>query len=259
VHAGLLQKISGERIRDELLKILATDHAYEGVKTLDSVGLLQYILPELIVGRGMEQRGHHIHDVFEHSLQALKFCPSPDPIVRLAALLHDVGKPVAHEVRDGINTFYNHDIVGGRIAREIAYRLHLSKQQREKLFTLVRYHMFSVDTIQTDAAVRRFIHKVGVENISDMIDLRIGDRLGSGTKQAEGWRLKEFKKRIEQLLMPTFTVKDLAINGNDVMQILNVPPGPIIGKVLNQLFEEVLDDPAKNTREYLESRVCEVA
>lgn len=254
-HASLIQKISGERIRDELFKILASDHAYEGLRTLDEVGVLRYILPELVAGRGLNQRGHHIHDVFEHSLLALKYCPSSDVIVRLAALLHDIGKPLSHEVRSGTNTFYNHDIIGGRMVRDIAHRLHLSKHDRERLFTLVRYHMFSVDTIQTDSAVRRFIHKVGVENIRDMIDLRIGDRLGSGTRDAEGWRLKEFKTRIEALLMPTFTVKDLAINGNDVMRILGISPGPSIGRILNQLFEEVLDDPGKNTVEYLERRV----
>ncbi len=253
-----IRHISGERIRDELWKILKTDRAYEGFQMMDAVGLLEYIFPELVAGRGMDQRGHHMYDVFEHSMMALKHCPSPDPVVRLAALLHDIGKPVTHEVRDGINTFYNHDIVGGKMINLIVYRLHLSKKDRAKLYTLVRYHMFSVDTIQTDSAVRRFIHKVGVDNIQDMVDLRIGDRLGSGTKQAEGWRLKEFKKRIEQLLMPTFTVKDLAIDGKDVMRILGITPGPKIGQVLNQLFEEVLDDPSKNTKEYLEQRTKEL-
>ncbi len=249
-----LTHISGERIRDEFFKILSSDRPYEGVQLLDQLGLLQFIFPELVAGRGMDQRGHHIYDIFEHSLHALKFCPSPDPIVRLAALLHDIGKVPTHEVRDGINTFYNHDIVGGKMVREIAYRLHLSKKDREKLYTLVRFHMFSVDTIQTDAAIRRFIVKVGAENINDMVDLRIGDRLGSGTKDPEGWRLKEFKKRIETLLMPTFTVKDLAIDGRDVMRILNILPGPKVGEILNALFDEVLDDPEKNTTTYLEKR-----
>jgi tRNA nucleotidyltransferase (CCA-adding enzyme) len=253
-----LHHISGERIRDELFKILKSEHAYEGVRLLDDLGLLQFILPEVVAGRGMDQRGHHIFDVFDHSLNALRYCPSSDVIVRLAALLHDIGKVVTHEVRDGINTFYNHDIVGGKMVRDIAYRLHLSKKDREKLYVLVRFHMFSVDTIQTDAAIRRFIHKVGIENIGDMVDLRIGDRLGSGTKDPEGWRLKEFKKRIETLLMPTFTVKDLVINGKDVMRILNIPPGPKIGQVLNALFEEVLDDPGKNTKEYLAQRITQI-
>ncbi len=252
-----IQKISGERIRDELFKILKSERAYEGIMQLDELGLLQYILPELVAGRGMDQRGHHIFDVFEHSLNALKYCPSKDVIVRLAALLHDIGKVPTYRVRDGVNTFYNHDIVGAKLARDIAYRFHLSKKDREKLYTLVRHHMFSVDTIQTDAAIRRFIVKVGIENISDMVDVRIGDRLGSGTKDPEGWRLKEFKKRIETLLMPTFTVKDLAIDGRDVMRLLNIPPGPAIGKILNTLFEEVLDAPEKNEREYLEARVVE--
>lgn len=250
--------ISGERIRDELWKILSSDRAYEGVRLLDDLELLQYILPEVVAGRGLDQRGHHIYDVFEHSMNALKFCPSTNPLVRLAALLHDIGKPVTHEVRDGINTFYNHDIVGAKLVNSISYRLHLSKKDRSKLHTLVRFHMFNVDTILTDAAIRRFIAKVGVENISDMMDLRIGDRLGSGTKEAEGWRLKEYKKRIEQLLMPTFTVKDLVIDGNDVMRILDIKPGRKIGETLSLLFEEVLDDPERNNKEYLEKRVLEL-
>jgi putative nucleotidyltransferase with HDIG domain len=253
-----ISHISGERIRDELWKILKSDRAYEGIKMLDQVELLQYILPEVVAGRGLDQRGHHVYDVFDHSLQALHHCPSKDPIVRFAALLHDIGKSVTHEVREGINTFYNHDIVGAKLVNQISYRLHLSKKDRQKLHTLVRFHMFNVDTILTDAAIRRFIAKVGVENISDMMDLRIGDRLGSGTKEAEGWRLKEFKSRIEQLLMPTFTVKDLVIDGNDVMRILNIKPGRKIGETLSQLFEEVLDDPERNTREYLEKRVVEI-
>lgn len=253
-----LLKISAERVRDELWKILKSDRPYEGVEMLDEVGLLVYILPELVAGKGLMQRGHHTHDVYTHSMLALKHCPSKDPAVRLAALLHDIGKVPTHVEREGVNTFFGHDISGAKMAREIAQRLRLSKKDREKVYTLVRWHMFSVDTIQTDSAVRRFIRKVGVENIQDMVDLRIGDRLGSGTKHAEGWRLQEFKKRIEQLLMPTFTVKDLAIDGNDVMRILNIPPSRKIGEVLEQLFQEVLDDPEKNTREYLESRVSKI-
>lgn len=253
-----LARISAERVRDELWKILKSDRAYEGVEMLDEVGLLPYILPELVAGKGLMQRGHHVHDVYTHSMLALKHCPSKDPLVRFAALLHDIGKVPSHQVRDGINTFFGHDVMGSKQAREIAHRLHLSKKEREKLMTLVRWHMFNVDTVQTDAAIRRFIKKVGMDNIQDMIDLRIGDRLGSGTRQAEGWRLQEFKKRIEEVLMPTFTVKDLAINGYDVMQMLEIKPGPKIGDLLDALFEEVLDDPEKNTREYLIERLNEL-
>lgn len=253
-----LVHISAERVKEELWKILASERAYEGMEMLDEVGLLDYMLPELTAGKKLMQRGHHIHDVFTHSMLALKNCPSRDPLVRFAALLHDIGKVPTHLEREGINTFYNHDLVGAKLAKEIAYRFKLSKKEREKLYMLVRWHMFSVDTVQTDAAVRRFIRKVGVENIEDMIDIRIGDRLGSGTKDAEGWRLREFKKRIETLLMPTFTVKDLAINGHDVMRILQIPPSRKVGEILEVLFQEVLDDPSKNDSEYLSRRVREL-
>ncbi|MDQ3239158.1 MAG: CCA tRNA nucleotidyltransferase [bacterium] len=250
--------ISGERIRDELWKILSSDRAYEGIIMLDNVGLLKFILPELMGGKEMAQKGHHVYDVFTHSVNALKYCPSKNPVVKLAALLHDIGKSITADGEGEARTFYNHDIVGGKMVSQIATRLRLSKKDKEKLYILIRYHMFSVDTIQTDAAIRRFIVKVGLENINDMIDVRIGDRLGSGTKTAKGWRLVEFKKRIEELLMPTFTVKDLVVDGRDVMRILNIPPGPKIGIILSQLFDEVLEDIEKNNVGYLERRVKEL-
>lgn len=254
-NASLIANISGERIREELKKILSSDHPADGIKLLDSSGLLNYILPELTKGHGVSQKGtHHQDDVFDHSLAALKHSPSSNWIVRLATLLHDVGKPPAYRERNGKATFYNHEMIGGSIVREIADRLHLSKEDREKLYMLVRWHMFSVSEFLTDSAIRRFIRRVGPENTTDMLDLRTADRLGSGVKETS-WRHEDFKKRIIEVQKHIPSVKDLRVNGNDIMKILCVSPGPKVGEILEKLFEEISDDPNKNEKDYLEKRI----
>lgn len=260
--ASLIEHISGERIRDELLKILASSQPYEGIMLLDATGLLQYILPELITGKGVSQERpgrHHTADVFTHNVLSLKHTPATDPIVRLATLLHDSGKPmVRSEDENGLVIFYNHEVAGARIAREIADRLHLSKKDREKIITLIRWHMFTVDEKITDSAIRRFIRRVGVDNVKDMIDLRIGDRLGSGTQTAESWRLKQFKERIVKELNPPFSINDLKIDGNDIMKELNIKPGPKVGEILQKIFLEVDENLELNNREYLFKRIHEL-
>ncbi len=262
-NAKLIEHISGERIRDELLKILASENAYEGIMMLDATGLLNYILPELAQGKGVSQERpgrHHTADVFTHNVLSLKHSPSIDPMVRLATLLHDAGKPmIRSEDENGLVIFYNHEVAGARIAREIADRLHFSKKDREKIVTLIRWHMFTIDENITDSAVRRFIRRVGLENVSDMIDLRIGDRLGSGTQTAESWRLKKFKERIEKQLHPPFSINDLAIDGNDIMSELKIKPGPKVGEILRKLFEEVDENLKLNTKEYLMKRIRELS
>lgn len=256
-HAASLKHISFERIRDELLKILISPYPADGVKLLLTSGLLKYVLPELIPTRGVEQAGHHTKDVWNHSLDALAACPSPDPIVRLATLLHDVGKPVAYRKKEGKITFYGHEVVGARLVKRIAQRLHLSNKDTNRLWILVRYHMFAYDSKMSDAAIRRFIRKVGRENINDMMILRIGDRLGGGSR-ATSWRLRELQERIGKVLYTPMQISDLKINGHDVMKILNLKPGPKVGKILEQLFKDVLIDSAKNDREYLLQRVKKI-
>lgn len=248
--AELLKHISGERIRDEFLKMLASDRPALAITLLDETGLLEVFLPELSEGKGVKQGGHHTTDVWTHSLDALASCPSTDPVVRLATLLHDVGKPATARMIDGGVTFYNHEIVGARIVRNIALRLKLSNDQIERLYVLVRHHMFHYQPHNTDAAIRRFMRKVGLEFIDDILEVREGDRLGSGARKTS-WRLEEMKERmIEQLNQP-MAVKDLAINGHDLMETFKLQPGPILGTVLNDLFERVLDNPDLNTREKL--------
>lgn len=258
-NVKLIANISGERIRDELFKILICENAADGIMLTRETGLLKVILPELDECFGVEQKSpkrHHIFDVGTHCVMSLKHCPSKDIIVRLATLLHDVGKAkVADVTEEGVRTFYNHEVVGGRIARDIAARLHLSREEREKLFKLVRWHQFSVGENQTDKALRRFIRNIGVENIESMMDLRVGDRLGGGLQQPESWRLKLFRKRLKDVMKKPFTVSDLKVDGHDVMKILGISQGPKVGEVLTKLFEEVEEDPKKNNREYLLKRI----
>lgn len=252
-------QISWERIRDEFLKIMESQNPYEGTILLDNAGILEFILPELMKGKGLSQARpgrHHKDDVYTHNLLSLKYCPSENPIVRFATLIHDVGKPyVASTDENGFVIFYNHEVKGAEIAEVICERFRLSKKQKEKIVTLIRWHMFSIDETTTETAVRRFIRRVGLENVSDIIDLRIGDRLGSGTENAESWRLKRFKEMIEKELNPPFSINDLAIDGNEIMKNLNLAPGPKIGKILQELFEEVDQDLSKNTKEYLLERI----
>lgn len=264
LDSALIQDISGERIRDELIKIISSEDPSFGILLLKDVGLLEYIIPELLNGIDVSQARpgrHHTTDVFTHNILSLKYCPSEKSIVRLAALLHDVGKPqVEGEDKDGLVTFYNHEISGAKLGYEIANRLRFSKKETEKIVTLIRWHMFSVNENLTDAGVRRFIRRIGKENVADMMDLRIGDRLGGGTQKAESWRLKKFKERVAGEMAPKpFSISDLAINGNDVMRELNLKPGPKVGKILEKLFEEVDEDMSKNNKEQLLKRIHELA
>lgn len=257
-NAKLLTNISMERIRDELLRILAAHYAADAILVLKTTDLLSLIIPEFDAAFDTPQKSpkrHHIYDVGTHSVMALKFCPSADPIVRLATLLHDIGKPdTFHKDDTGLITFYNHEVAGTRIVRKIIERLRLSKKQAELILTLVRWHQFSVDERQTDAALRRFVRRVGKENLESMLALRIGDRLGGGALETS-WRLELYKKRLVEVQKQPFTVHDLLVNGHDVMNELGVKPGPIIGRVLDQLFAEVEAGTLKNEREALLARL----
>lgn len=249
-HKDLLKFVSAERIRDEFLKILSSDKPAKGIELLDQAELLQNIIPELYEGVDMQQRGHHTTDVWTHSLDSLRYCPSKDPVVRLASLLHDIGKPASYKEENETITFYSHDILGSRIASKIANRLRLPKKDVQRIFTLVRYHMFHYQENHSDASIRRFIRRVGFDNIDDILDLREGDRLGSGAKKTS-WRLEEMKQRIIEQLNQPMGLDDLAVNGNDLMSELNLKPSPILGEILDKLLEKVLENPILNEKEKL--------
>ncbi len=254
-NAALISYISWERIRDELLKILASDHPAEGILFMKNTGLLASILPELDICFMIPQKSpkrHHIYDVGTHLVMALKHCPSKDSITRLATLIHDVGKSKTFrkDEKTSLITFYNHEVVGIKMAIVIADRLRLSNKQKDKLVKLVQFHQFTVSELQTDKAVRRFIRELGKEYLQDMLDLRTGDRIGSGAKPTS-WRLELFKKRLIEVQKEPFTVVDLKVNGHDVMKLLKIKPGPKIGEILKKLFDQVVDGKLKNERECL--------
>ena len=261
-HAKLIVGISGERIQAELFKLITSNNAADGILLMKEAGLLQYVLPEVEHCFGVEQKSperHHIYDVGTHLVESLRHCPSADVITRLATLIHDTGKKETQKIdpETKIITFYNHEVVGEQQAKEIATRLRLSKKDTQKLVILVRHHQFTVSEEQSDKALRRFIRQIGVENIDDMLALRTGDRLGSGAKETS-WRTELFKKRLIEVQNVPFSVHDLKITGNDVMEYLNIKPGPQIGKIMNALFEMVDDGKVKNEKDALLEKLREI-
>jgi poly(A) polymerase/tRNA nucleotidyltransferase (CCA-adding enzyme) len=179
----------------------------------------------------------------------------------MTALFHDIGKPKTRRYDQNRNdyTFYGHEVVGEKMTKKILERLKFDKKFIDKVSKMVRWHMFFSDTEQiTLAAVRRLIVNIGKENIWDLINVRICDRMGSGTKKEEPYRLRMFESMIEEALRDPISLKTLKINGEKIMQILNEKPGKKIGLILNALFEEVIDDASKNTEEYLKARTIEL-
>ena len=258
--AGSLKFVSKERIQEELVKILSSSRPAEGIMMLHDCKLLQYILPELEQGVGVQQDRHHIYPVFKHNVLALKHCPNPAWQVRLAALLHDVAKPKTRKIIDNIATFYNHEYLGAKMTDKIMTRLKFSTEDRLRVVNLVRNHMFYYNVGEvTAASVRRLIVKVGRENLKDLIDLRIADRLGSGTPKAMPYKLRHLQYMMEKVQNDPVSVKMLKINGDDLMRILSIPPGPKIGAILDVLLSDVIEDPALNEAEVLSAKATELA
>lgn len=253
-NSHLLKNISGERIRDEFVKIIESNKPSMGIAMLSKLGLLKYIIPELEEGIGCIQGGAHIYDVFEHCLQALDHAANKGfkTEVRLAALFHDIGKPKSR--RAGTKkeyTFYGHEVVGERVVKKIMERLKFPKKSSDLVVSLVRNHMFFSDTEQISlSAVRRIVQKVGKENIWTLMEIRECDRVGM--KKAEApYRLRKYHAMIEEVLHDPISVGQLAIDGQYMIKELHMKPGPRMGWILNTLLEEVLDDPKNNTKEHL--------
>lgn len=253
-NSKLINNIAKERIKDELFKIFKSQNSYSGIVHLKESGLMEEIIPEFMKCFGIEQKSpnrHHIYDVGTHLLMSLKECKSNDPITKFAVLIHDIGKTQTYrKLPTGVITFYNHEMVSTRIAENIADRLKFSAKEKDKFVKLIRFHQFTVDEHQTDSAIRRFITNVGLEYVEDMLALRVADRLGGGASESS-WRLEEFKKRLIEVQKQPFAVKDLKINGKDVMEVLNIPAGPKVGEVLEKLFNEVIENNLPNEKELL--------
>jgi tRNA nucleotidyltransferase/poly(A) polymerase len=251
--APLVQSVSAERVRDELLKLLRAARPSLGFEVMRETGLLGFVLPEIAEGFGVEQNEWHAYDVYHHTLSTLDAAPAADPILRLAALLHDVAKP---RTKDGSH-FYRHEILGETMAQAILERLRFSNEEAIVVGGLVRNHMYSADASLTDGAVRRFVRRVGPESLERQFALRAADVAGSGLPKRSDAN-ERFEARVRSLLAmrPPLSVGDLAISGNDVIAELvstELLPrgsrgGPLVGALLRELLEDVTDDPSRNDR-----------
>lgn len=255
-NAGQLKRVSNERIRDEFMRILASPDPYSGVKTLIDTNLIDVFLPELLEGKAMNQPKHHKYPVLEHCLLSLKHAPTTDPLLRLAALLHDIGKPRSARGSGDNRTFHGHEVIGARMTRQIMQRLRFSNADIVRVVNLVRHHMFLFQFESTDKAIRRIVRRVGLENIDDLVTLRVGDRLGSGCRIGYTKKLQYFKDRVKEVQKDPIDTRLLKVNGKDLMKSFGIKPGPKVGKILDQLLEEVLDDPKRNTKAYLLKRAA---
>ena len=257
----LLKVISAERIRDELVKIINSDLADQGIELLRQTELMPHVIPELLEGVGVEQNLHHIYTVWEHNVRALKYTAEQNYSleVRLGSLLHDVGKPKAKRGIGRNCTFYGHEVVGAKLTAKIMERLRFPKDQANKITKLVRWHLFYYMPGEvTESSVRRLVANIGQENVYDLLKVREADRIGSGTPKAIPYKLRHLKFMIDKVARDPISPKMLKINGTEIMALLNLSPGPKIGLIMNGLMVEVLEDPAKNDKEYLENRIKEL-
>lgn len=260
-EAGLLEMISKERIRDELQKMIMTSQAARGIVMLEDTGLLKFILPELREGIGCGQNKHHTYTVFDHNVHALGYAAEKNyPLaVRLSALLHDIGKPRT-KAGDGPDcTFHGHEVVGARMAVKILDRLHFPKEVIERVGHLIRYHMFYYNVGEvSEAGVRRFLRRIGLEYLDDLLKVREADRIGSNVPKAFPYKLRHLLFMIDKVKRDPIHPKMLALDGNELMKILELKPSRKVGDILSVLLEEVLDDPARNTKEWLSEKAKEL-
>jgi poly(A) polymerase/tRNA nucleotidyltransferase (CCA-adding enzyme) len=258
--ADLIQYISNERIRDELTKILMSSRAVEGIELLRKTKLLKEVIPELERTFGVDQNKHHRYDVYTHSLKSLAYAVNKNfPLyLRLAVLFHDIGKPITKQGEGPDSTFYMHEIIGSKMTKKLLERLRFPKEIIKKVTHLVRHHMFylEIDKV-TMSAVRRFVRRVGEENLEDLFKLREADRIGSGVPKAVPYRLRYLKFLIEKVKQQPIKPTMLKINGYDILN-LGVSQGPKIGLILKVLLEEIIDNPEKNNKEYLLKRAKEL-
>ncbi len=263
LHAKLLENISQERIKDEFVKILMTDKPSKGIEMMRELGVLKYVVPELEQGIGIDQNKAHKFTVWEHNIRSLDHAAFKNfPMeIRLASLLHDVGKPASRqwnkEKKDW--TFYGHEIIGAKMSVKILSRLRFSKRTIDLIVKFVRYHLFFSDTEKiTLSAVRRTVKNIGPENIWDLMKVRFCDRVGMGRPKETPYRLRKYESMIDEAMRAPLSVGMLKMDGKRVMELLKIQPGPKIVFILHILLEEVLDDPKKNTEKYLEKRVKEL-
>jgi tRNA nucleotidyltransferase/poly(A) polymerase len=254
-NPAMILPVSTERIKTELDKIIASEKPSAALLGMERCGLLALVLPELDRCRGVEQKGYHSFDVLDHSLLACDYAARNGYIetVRLAALFHDTGKPAAARLgTDGVWTFYNHETVSADLTRAALTRLRYPNAVIDETAHLVSEPMFNYTDAWSASAVRRFVRRVGEENLSALFDLRRADSFGMrGVEPPPGLSL-DFRDRISQTLAESraLSLKDLAIGGRELLSA-GIPSGKRMGIILGRLLEAVIDDPALNTREKL--------
>ncbi len=258
-----LGKISKERIRDEFIRILNSKQPMQGVIFLEKLGMLPFVAPDLLRGIGVEQNQAHAYDVYEHLLRTMQHAADKDWEfdIRLAGLYHDISKPETRRWSKEKNdwTFHGHEVVGAKVAKKALQDLKFPKERIDRITTLIRWHMFFSDPDQvTLSAVRRTIANVGQENIWDLLKLRRCDRIGTGRPKEQPFRLRKYTAMVEEALRDPISVKMLKIDGTRIMEITGEKPSKKLGDTLNALLEEVLEDPLKNTAEYLEKKALEL-
>jgi len=244
-HANLAEHLSAERIAAELQKLLSAPTPSIGLRLLEETGLLAVVMPELAAQRGISQNKIEGEDLWDHTVRTVDAAPAGRPVARLAALLHDIGKPMTLD--DG--PFRGHDILGEDLATELLERLRMPRGVTERVAHLVRHHMFTHDSGMTHAAIRRFIRRVGAGALDDLFALREADNVGSGQPaQANG--LAELRARIDEQLAAevALDLRHLAVTGDDLMSELDLPQGPRLGWILEALLEKVVADPSMNDR-----------
>jgi tRNA nucleotidyltransferase (CCA-adding enzyme) len=254
-----LRHISRERVRDEFVRILLSDTPMTALLLCKQLGILEYIVPDLLRGIGVEQNQAHSYDVFEHNLRTMQHAVDKgwSLDLRLAGLYHDIGKPESRRWVDEKKdwSFHGHEVVGSRVTQKALEELHFSRETIEKVSKLVRWHMFFSDPDQiTLSAVRRMIVNVGEENIEDLLNLRICDRIGTGRPKEQPFRFRKYKAMVEQALRDPISVTMLKTDGKHIMDKFHVKPGPRIGWTLNALLEDVLENPDLNTLEHLDAK-----
>jgi len=262
-QARVLEIIAKERIRDEFVKIIMTDKPSNGIKMMQELGILKFVVPELEQGIAIEQNQAHKYDVWNHNLLSLDHAAFKkwSLEIRLAALFHDIGKPLSRQRSEEKNdwTFYGHDIIGAKMTFRILSNLRFSKKTTELVAKLVRYHLFFSDTEKiTLSAVRRTVRNVGPENVWDLMKVRFCDRIGMARPKETPYRLRKYEAMIDEAMRTPLSVNMLKINGNRLMEILNIKPGPKIGQILHILLDQVLDDSERNTEKWLEKRAKEL-
>jgi tRNA nucleotidyltransferase (CCA-adding enzyme) len=244
-RAELVRHLSGERIAAELDKMLAMPRPSGGLRLLAETGVLLHVAPELAAQRGVSQNKVAGEDLWDHTLRTVDAVPASRPVVRLAALLHDLGKPAT--AADG--HFYGHDRVGAELAATFLERLRYPRAVADRIVALVRHHMFTYDDGWSDTAVRRFIRKIGRPALDELFELRAADNVGSGVP-SDAAGLTDLRRRVAEQLAADVALDraDLVVDGDDLIAELGLRPGPTIGRVLDELVERVIADPALNDR-----------